>query len=90
MAAARVDLIPQVEGGGGRLEHDPPLLLEAEAAHTRGGVETACPGQDLPGDGVRGPLVLQLPDVVRESGARLVPVAEIALVPGNPPSPCRR
>ena len=84
MAAARVDLIPQVEGGGGRLEHDPPLLLQAEAAHTRGGVETACPGQNLPGDGVRGPLVLQLPDVVRESGARLVPVAEIALVPGNP------
>ena len=84
MAAARVDLIPQVEGGGGRLEHDPPLLLQAEATHPRGGVETACPGQDLPGDGVRGPLVLQLPDVVRESGAGLVPVAEIALVLGNP------
>ena len=55
MAAARVDLIPQVERGGGRLEHDPPLLLQAEAAHTRGGVETACPGQNLPGDSVRGP-----------------------------------
>ena len=35
MAAARVDLIPQVEGGGGRLEHDPPLLLQAEATHPK-------------------------------------------------------
>ena len=91
MAAARVDLIPQVEGGGGRLEHDPPLLLQAEAAHTRGGVETACPGQNLPGDGVRGPLVLQLPDVVRESGARLVPHIGPTLAPEAIlfESPCR-
>ena len=35
MAAARVDLIPQVEGGGGRLEHDPPLLLQAKPTHPR-------------------------------------------------------
>ena len=44
MAAARVDLIPQVEGGGGRLEHDPPLLLQAKPTHPGRGVEAACPG----------------------------------------------
>ena len=44
MAAAGVDLVPHVEGGIGRLEHDPPLLLETKSTHPGRGVEAACPG----------------------------------------------
>ena len=31
MAAAGVDLVPLVEGGGGWLEHDEKLFLQAQA-----------------------------------------------------------
>ena len=31
VAAAGVDLVPLVEGGGGRLEHDEELFLQAQA-----------------------------------------------------------
>ena len=31
VAAAGIDLVPLVEGGGGRLEHDVELLFEAQA-----------------------------------------------------------
>ena len=31
MAAAGVDLVPLVEGGGGWLEHDEELFLQAQA-----------------------------------------------------------
>ena len=62
MAAAGVDLVPHVEGGSGRLEHYPPLLLQAKPTHPGRGVEAACPGQYLPGDIERRPLVLELPD----------------------------
>ena len=88
MAAAGVDLVPHVEGGSGRLEHYPPLLLQAKPTHPGRGVEAACPGQYLPGDIERRPLVLELPDIVRKSGARLMTVPEVALVPGNPVPHC--
>ena len=38
----------------------------------------------MPGDGEGRPLVLELPDMVGQSGSRLVAVAEVALVLGNP------
>ena len=36
----------------------------------------------MPGDGEGRPLVLQLPDIVRKSGARLMAMSEVALVLG--------
>ena len=58
MAAAGIDLVPLVERGGGRLEHDQVFLLEAKSTQPRRWVEAAGSGQYLPGDGVGGPLVL--------------------------------
>ena len=52
MPAAGVDLAPHVEGGHGRVEHDQVFFFEAQATHSRRGVEGACPGEDLPGDSV--------------------------------------
>ena len=66
--AAVVDLVPLVQGGCCRSEHDEELLLKAQAAHPRGWVVAACPCQYLPGDGVRVALVFKLPHVGRESG----------------------
>ena len=73
---AREDLAPQVQAGCGRGEHDQVLLLQAKAAHARGWVVVARPGEDLPVDVVGVVLVLQLPHMRRESGA----VPAIALV----------
>ena len=42
----------------------------------------------MPGDVEGRPLVLELPDIVRKSGARLMTVPEVALVPGNPVPHC--
>ena len=84
MAAAGIDLVPLVEGGGGRLEHDVELLFEAQATEPWRRVEAAGSGQYLPGDGEGRPLVLQLPHVVGEPRSGLVAVAEVALVPGDP------
>ena len=90
MAAAGIDLVPLVERGSGWLEHDQKLLLEAKSTQARGWVEAAGPAQYLPGDSEGGPLVLQLPHVIRESGAGLVPVPEVALMLSNPvPEWCR-
>ena len=47
MAAAGKDLVPLVERGGGRLEHDQVFLLEAKSTQPRGWVEAAGPGQYL-------------------------------------------
>ena len=63
--AAVVDLVPLVQGGCCRSEHDEKLLLKAQAAHPRGWVVAACPCQYLPGDGVRVALVFQLPHMGR-------------------------
>ena len=86
MPTAREDLAPQVQAGCGRGEHDQVLLLQAKAAHARGWVVVARPGEDLPVDVVGVVLVLQLPHVRRESGARLVAVPAVALVLPNPVS----
>ena len=75
MAAAGKDLVPLFERGGGGLEHDQVLLLQAKSTQPRGWVETAGSRQYLPGDCEGRPLVLELPDVVGESGARLVSVS---------------
>ena len=83
---AREDLAPQVQAGCGRGEHDQVLLLQAKAAHARGWVVVARPGEDLPVDVVGVVLVLQLPHMRRESGARLVAVPAVALVLPNPVS----
>ena len=61
MSAAAEDLGPLVEAGGGGGEHDEVLLLQAQSAHPRCGVEAARPRQDLPGEGEGEALVLQLP-----------------------------
>ena len=74
MPTAREDLAPQVQAGCGRGEHDQELLLQAKATHARGGVVVARPGEDLPSVVVGVVLVLQLPHMRRESGARLVAV----------------
>ena len=47
-----------VEGGGDQI-----FLFEEQPAHARRGVVAAGPREDLPGDGVGGPSVLELPDV---------------------------
>ena len=62
VSAAAENLGPLVEAGGGGGEHDEEFLLEAQAAHPRGGVVAAGSREDLPGDGVGGALVFQLPD----------------------------
>ena len=84
MSTAAEDLGPLVEAGGGGGEHDEVLLLQAQSTHSRCGVEAARPRQDLPGDGEGEALVLQLPNVGGESGARLVAVPAVALVFGDP------
>ena len=77
MSAAAEDLAPQVEGGGGGGEHDEKLLFQTEPAHARGWVVAACPGEDVPGDGVGGASVLQLVDMGGQPGlVRLVLVPE--------------
>ena len=81
MSAAAEDLGPLVEAGGGGGEHDEVLLLQAQSAHPRCGIEATRPRQDLPGDGEGGALVLQLPDM---SGAWLIAVPAVALVLGDP------
>ena len=88
MSAAAENLGPLVEAGGGGGEHDEEFLLEAQAAHPRCGVVAAGSREDLPGDGVGGALVFQLPDMGGEPGARLVPVPAVALVLGNPVPHC--
>ena len=80
MSAAAEDLGPLVEAGGGGGKHDEVLLLQAQSTHPGCGVEAARPREDLPGDGEGGALVLQLPDVGGESGARLVAVPAVALM----------
>ena len=85
VTAAAEDLAPQVEGGGGGGEHDEKLLLQTEAAHSRGRVVAARPGEDLPGDGVGGAPVLQLVDVGGQPGlVCLVFVPEVASVASVP------
>ena len=84
MSAAAEDLGPLVEAGGGGGEHDEVLLLQAQSAHPRCGVEATRPRQDLPGDGEGEALVLQLPDMRGESGAWLIAVPAVALVLGDP------
>ena len=85
---AREDLAPQVQAGCGRGEHDQVLLLQAKAAHARGWVVVARPGEDLPVDVVGVVLVLQLPHMCRESGARLVAVPTVALMLPDPVPDC--
>ena len=77
MSAAAEDLGPLVEAGGGGGEHDEVLLLQAQSAHPRCGVEAARPRQDLPGEGEGEALVLQLPDMRGESGAWLIAVPAV-------------
>ena len=85
VSAAAEDLAPQVEGGGGGGEHDEKLLLQTEAAHSRGRVVAARPGEDLPGDGEGGAPVLQLVDVGGQPGlVCLVFVPEVASVASVP------
>ena len=60
---AGVDLVPLVEGGRGRSKHDKVLLLQTKTTHSCRGVKAACSGEDLPGDSVGGPPVLELPDM---------------------------
>lgn len=59
--AGVVDLVPLVQRGCCRSEHDEKLLLKAQAAHSRGWVVAACPCQYLPGEGVLVALVFELP-----------------------------
>ena len=47
MAAAGKDLVPLVERGGGRLEHDQVFLLEAKSTQPRRWVEAAGSGPPL-------------------------------------------
>ena len=63
MPTAAVDLGPLVQGGCGRGKHYQILFFQAQAAHSGCGVEGAGSREDLPGDGVGGPSVLELPDV---------------------------
>ena len=84
VSAAAEDLGPLVEGGGGGGEHDEVFLLQTQSAHSRCGVEAACPREDLPRDSEGGALVLQFPDMRGESGAWLVAVPTVALMLGNP------
>ena len=63
--AGVVDLVPLVQGGCCRSEHDEELLLKAQAAHPRGWVVAACPRQYLPGDRVCVALVFELPHMGR-------------------------
>ena len=63
------------------MEHDHVGLGEAEPAHAGGRVEVLGPGEDGPVDGVVGVAVLQLPDVLAESGGWCSAVAEGVSVP---------
>ena len=70
MPAAGEYLAPPVDGGALLLEHDEPLLEEAEAALLRGGVvalEVLC--KDGPADVDGGASILELPHVGGESCA---------------------
>ena len=63
------ELVPLVQGGHLRFEHDRVLLRQAKSAGVGGGVEGGVLLQDFPPDVELPPLVLQLPHVAGQGGA---------------------
>ena len=85
VSARGEQLAPLVEGGGRLVEHDVPLLKEAEAARLAGDVVASAPVKDGPGDGEGSVGVLELPHVLAEGGAlglvRVPHVSCVTIVP---------
>ena len=74
-------LVPLVEGGELRLEHDGELLHKAQPTGVGAGVVAGQPGQSSPLQGVLSALVFQLPDMTRQAGFYpLLTVAKVGLV----------
>ena len=63
------ELVPLVQGGHLRFEHDRVLLRQAKSAGVGGGVEGGVLLQDFPPDVELPPLVLQLPHIAGQGGA---------------------
>ena len=79
--AGCVELVPLVDGGQLRLEHDGVFFGKAKATGIGGGVVGGVLLDDLPPDAVLPPLVLQLPHVARQGGGNpLVAVLHVGLV----------
>ena len=79
--AGCVELVPLVDGGQLRLEHDGVFLGKAKSTGIGGGVVGGVLLDDLPPDVVLPPLVLQFPHVARQGGGNpLVAVLHIGLV----------
>ena len=79
------ELVPLVQGGHLRFEHDRVLLRQAKSAGVGGGVEGGVLLQDFPPDVELPPLVLQLPHVAGQGGADpLVTVLHVGLVAAVP------
>ena len=85
VAAGGEQLGALVEDGGRLVEHDVPLLQEAEAAGLGGGVVASAPVQDGPGDGEGNVGIFELPHILAESGAlglvRVPHVSCVTIVP---------
>ena len=79
------ELVPLVQGGHLRFEHDRVLLRQAKSAGVGGGVEGGVLLQDFPPDVELPPLVLQLPYIAGQGGADpLVAVPHVRLVASEP------
>ena len=79
------ELVPLVQGGHLRFEHDRVLLRQAKSAGVGGGVEGGVLLQDFPPDVELPPLVLQLPHIAGQGGADpLVTVLHVGLVAAVP------
>ena len=79
------ELVPLVQGGHLRFEHDRVLFRQAKSAGVGGGVEGGVLLQDFPPDVELPPLVLQLPHVAGQGGADpLVTVLHVGLMAAVP------
>ena len=79
------ELVPLVQGGHLRFQHDRVLFRQAKPAGVGGGVEGGVLLQDFPPDVELPPLVLQLPHVAGQGGADpLVTVLHVGLVAAVP------